>query len=213
MKKIFKDNSIVLFQGDSITDCGRDRNDESSLGTGYVKLIADKYNCFYPESNVKFINKGVSGDRVHNLIERYVDDFMDINPDFISIMVGINDVWRRYDSQDPSTVDSYRDHYEYLLKMIKTHMPDTGILIIDPFLVHTKPELLIWHEDLDPKIQAVRSLAQKYADFYLPLDGIFASRCVKKYKNEDLAEDGVHPTPLGHSIIADEILKLLEIFS
>ncbi len=211
MGKIFKDNQIVLFQGDSITDCGRDRDDENSLGSGYVKLIAEKYNILYPESNVRFVNRGVSGDRVHNLIERYVEDFMDINPDFISIMVGINDVWRRYDSNDPSTVDSYKDHYEYLLKMIKTHMPETKILIIDPFLIHAKPEMAVWHEDLDPKIQAVRDLAQKYADYYLPLDGIFASMCVKKYKKEEITGDGVHPTPLGHRLIADEIIKLLEI--
>jgi len=211
MNKIFKENQVVLFQGDSITDCQRDRNDENSLGNGYVNLIAKKYAEIYPETNVRFINKGVSGDRVHNLIERYVEDFMDISPDFISIMVGINDVWRRYDSNDPSTVDAYKDHYEYLLKMIKTHMPETKILLIEPFLIHSKPEIVIWHEDLDPKIQAVRELAQNYADYYLPLDGIFASLCVKKYKKEEIAEDGVHPTLLGHKIIADEIMKLLEI--
>ncbi len=211
MDKIFKDNQIVLFQGDSITDCTRDRNDENSLGSGYVKLVAEKYNILYPESNVRFVNRGVSGDRVHNLIERYVEDFMDINPDFISIMVGINDVWRRYDSNDPSTVDSYKDHYEYLLKMIKTHMPETKILIIEPFLIHAKSEMVVWHEDLDPKIQAARDLAQKYADYYLPLDGIFASMCVKKYKKEEIAGDGVHPTPLGHMLIAEEIMKLIGI--
>lgn len=209
MAGIFDNCKVVLFQGDSITDCGRDRNDENSLGEGYVKMLASRYKETHPESNVKFVNKGVSGDRVHNLIERYVEDIMDISPDFISLMIGINDVWRRYDSNDPSTVDSYLDHYEYLLKMIKSHMPDTKILIIEPFLIHVKPELEIWHEDLDPKIQAARTLARKYADYYLPLDGIFASLCVKKYKGEEIAQDGVHPTALGHSIIADEIIKLI----
>lgn len=209
MKKFFSDGQTVLFQGDSITDSGRDYSDENSLGEGYVKMFAQRYIENFADSGIKFINKGVSGDRVHNLIERYPEDILDVQPDFISILVGINDVWRRYDSNDPSTPEAFEDHYEYLLKMLKHHMPETKILVIEPFLLHVKPELYKWREDLDPKIIITRKLAAAYADFYLPLDGVFASLSVKKFKPEDLAHDGVHPTKTGHEVIAGQIFNLL----
>lgn len=211
MDRFFKNGQTVLFQGDSVTDCGRSRDDDSFLGDGYAGKIASVYNALFPYNGVKFVNRGVSGNRVHNLIERYVEDFMDVAPDFISILIGINDVWRRYDSNDPSTQEAFRDHYEYLLKMIKHHMPDTKIMIMEPFVLHTLPDRKTWHEDLDPKIQIIRELAAEYAHFYLPLDGIFASYCASSCKAEDIAPDGVHPSDFGHSIIASEYIKMLGI--
>lgn len=211
MKPFFEKGQVVLFQGDSITDCGRDREDLTSLANGYAGKIANIYNTLYPDNNVIFINKGISGNRVPDLIVRYIEDFYDVAPDFISILIGVNDVWRRYDSNDPSTVEAFRDHYEYLLKMIKHQMPDTKIMLIEPFLLHSLPDRAAWHEDLDPKIQVVREMAKEYADFYLPMDGIFASLTASRYTPEELAPDGVHPSDLGHSVIATEYLKALEI--
>jgi len=210
MKPFFKKGQVVLFQGDSVTDCGRIREDISSLA-GYAGKIASIYNTLFPENEVVFINKGVSGDRVPDLIVRYGDDFLDIEPDFISILIGINDVWRRYDSNDPSTVDAFRDHYEYLLKMIKHNMPEAKIMIMEPFVLDSLPDRATWREDLDPKIQVVRELAREFADYYISLDGIFASLCVNTYSPAELSPDGVHPSDLGHSVIADAYLKALEI--
>jgi acyl-CoA thioesterase I len=211
MNPFFRKDQIVLFQGDSITDCERDRYNPNSLGSGYPAKISAIYKELFQDQEVTFFNRGVSGDRVHNLIERYPEDIMDIEPDFLSILIGINDVWRRYDSNDPGTPEAFRDHYEYLLKMIKKHLPDTKIMLIEPFLLHTLPDTVVWHEDLDPKIQIVREMASRYADYYLPLDGIFASYCVGEYSPAELAKDGVHPTQAGHSVIAVEYLKLLRI--
>ncbi len=211
MKPFFKKGQVVLFQGDSVTDWGRDREDITSLAEGYAGKIAAIYNTLFPDNEVAFINKGVSGNRVPDLIERYGDDFLDIEPDFISILIGINDTWRRYDSNDPSTTEAFYDHYEYLLKMIKNNMPNTKIMLIEPFVLNSLPDRAAWREDLDPKIQAVRSLAREYADYYLPLDGIFASLCTSTYSPADLSEDGVHPSGLGHAVIAEAYLKLLEI--
>lgn len=211
MKTFFKKGQVVLFQGDSVTDCGRDRDDMTSLAGGYAGKIASVYNTLYPDNEVAFINKGVSGDRVTDLIVRYPDDILDIAPDFISILIGINDVWRRYDSNDPSTVEAFYDHYEYLLKMIKHNMPNTKIMLMEPFVLNSLPDRATWREDLDPKIQVVRELARKYADYYLPLDGMFVSLCTNNYSQEELATDGVHPTDLGHALIAKAYLEALDI--
>lgn len=211
MKSFFQKGQVVLFQGDSVTDCGRNREDITSLSEGYPGKIAAIYNTLFPDADVKFVNKGVSGDRVHNLIMRYIEDIREIEPDFISILIGINDVWRRYDSNDPTTVDSFKDHYEYLLKMIKKDFPNARIMLIEPFVLHSLPDRESWHEDLDPKIQVVRALARDYADYYLPMDGIFASLATNTYSLQELAPDGVHPSDLGHAVIADAYLKALEI--
>lgn len=211
MNPFFENGQTVLFQGDSITDCGRDRADIASLGPGYPAKIAGIYRTLFPGVKVNFVNKGVSGDRVHNLIERYIDDILDIRPDFLSILIGINDVWRRYDSNDPSTLDAFRDHYEYLLKMVRAHMPDTRIMLMEPFLLNTVPERACYREDLDPKIQAVRELAVQYADYYLPLDGIMAANVTARFTMKEMSEDGVHPTDAGHAVIAEAYLKALGI--
>ncbi|MHB1483420.1 MAG: SGNH/GDSL hydrolase family protein [Saccharofermentanales bacterium] len=211
MKQFFKKGQVVLFQGDSITDWGRDRSDMTSLSSGYVGKIAAIHRALFPDSGVTMINKGVSGARIPDLIVRYYDDIFDLEPDFISILIGINDVWRRYDSNDPSTVEAFRDHYAYLLDMIKKNMPDTKIMLMEPFLLHSLPGIETWREDLDPKIQVVRELAQKYADYFIPLDGIFAQSCVKGYNPVELATDGVHPTDAGNSVIAESYLKTLGI--
>lgn len=211
MKPFFKKGQVVLFQGDSVTDCGRDREDPASLADGYAGKIASIYNTLFPDNGVTFVNRGVSGNRVPDLIVRYMDDFLDVEPDFISILIGINDTWRRYDADDPSTVEAFYDHYEYLLKMIKHNMPDAKIMLMEPFVLNSLPDRAAWREDLDPKIQAVRELARKYADYYLPLDGMLTSLCAGTYTPAELSEDGVHPSALGHAVIAEAYLKALEI--
>ena len=114
-------------------------------------------------------------------------------------------------ANDPTTLDSFYDHYDYLLKMIRHNMPETKIMLIEPFVLsppcRTGPA---WREDLDPKIQVVRDLARKYADYYIPMDGIYASLCANTYTPSDLAEDGVHPSQLGHAILAETYLRTLE---
>jgi lysophospholipase L1-like esterase len=211
MRPFFKKGQVVLFQGDSVTDCDRDREDITSLSNGYCGKVAAIYNTLFPDNEVLFINKGVSGNRVPDLIVRYMEDFFDLEPDFISILIGINDVWRRYDANDPTPLDSFFDHYDYLLKMIRHNMPETKIMLIEPFVLPSLPDRAAWREDLDPKIQVVRELARKYADYYIPLDGIYASLCANTYDPADLAEDGVHPTQLGHAVLAESYLKTLEI--
>lgn len=198
---MIKANSTVLFQGDSITDCNRNRDDVTSLGEGYPFMIATmlKYRC--PELNLRFINRGVSGDRSIDLVNRWQEDCINLNPDYVSILVGINDCWRRYDSNNPTTVEEYEHNFRELLNLIK-QKTDAEIILIEPFLLHAVEEREEWREDLNPKIDVVRKLAREYNATFISLDGIFAEKSISVEPNY-WANDGVHPTPQGHALIAD----------
>ncbi len=200
----------ILFQGDSVTESGRVREDSASIGVGYPNVVAEVYSALYPDKNLSFVNRGISGNRVTDLLARYEEDFLAVRPDVVSILVGINDTWRRYDENDLTSEEEYYNTYKMLLERIKKDMPNTKIIMIEPFLLSTIPEYEMWREDLDPKIQKVRKLAREYADAYLPMDGIMQSYVIKGYSDEVIAADSVHPTEVGHSIIAKEYMKVLD---
>lgn len=209
MNQVFKNGQTVLFQGDSITDCGRNREDSSSLGEGYASKAALIYQTLFPHIHVNFVNKGVSGNRSSDLLLRYESDIREVKPDFISIMIGINDVWRRYDQNDETSTLKYEQNYKQLLTQIKTDLPNTRIMLIEPFLLYTVSERRCWREDLSPKIEVVRDLAREFADYYLPLDGILIGYQARGMKEETISLDGVHPLGGGHGIIAAEYLKCI----
>lgn len=209
MKELFKKGQVVLFQGDSVTDCGRNREDVNSLSEGYPGVAAKLYHTLFPDNGITFINKGISGNRVIDLLDRYDEDFKGVKPDFLSILIGINDTWRRYDSEDPTSTQQFEENYRLLLSKIKKDLPDCKIMIIEPFVLNSLPDRKAWREDLDPKIHVVRALAKEFADYYLPMDGILAKAEVEKYTCKQIAEDGVHPSAIGHSIIAEEYIKAL----
>lgn len=212
MKEIWNRNSVVLFQGDSVTDCKRSREDMADLGEGYAGKIVRVYQTLFPQCGITFVNRGVSGNRSGDLLDRYEEDFKNVKPDFLSILIGINDTWRRYDQQNPTTVEQYEKNYRELLDRIKRDMPQTRIMLIEPFLLHSDESKVVWHEDLDPKIRVVRRLAAEYADYFVPMDGILQKYVANGYKPADLSEDGVHPSQQGHGVIAGEYLKELGLF-
>lgn len=209
MEPFFQPGQTVLFQGDSVTDCNRTYGDDSSLGDGYPRKIADIYTALFG-AGVTFINRGVSGNRVRDILARCKQDILDVKPDVISILIGINDVWRRYDSGDPTSVEAFEKTYRELLETVKKELPNTKIMIIEPFVLHSLPDRAQWHEDMDPKLQAIRRLAAEFADYFLPMDGLMI-QAAGKYGCKALAEDGVHPTALGHGVVAYEYMKTLGI--
>lgn len=214
MKKFFTDGMTVLFQGDSVTDCGRDRSLSEgieSMGAGYPRIFKQIYDTLFPENKVKFVNKGVSGDKTCNLLERYDEDFKNIDPDFISIMIGINNTWRNFDSGENFTAEEFGKEYEELLTKIKADFPEAKILIIEQFAFTAHPERNTWQEDLDGKRNETRRLAEKYADWFIPMYDIMTEASKTEFDMYDLSADGVHPETLGHSLIATEIFKTLEI--
>ena len=205
MSLLIEDNALVLFQGDSITDADRDPADGSSLGSGYVAAVAAEISAAYEARGVSFLNRGVSGNRAVDLQERWDRDCIDLAPAWVSIMIGINDTWRRYDSGDPTSTEAFAESYRDILTRTRDRL-DGRIVIVEPFLLPHPPDRLAWCEDLDPKIQIARALAREFADLYVPMDGIFAQAAVRKGA-AFWAEDGVHPTPAGHALIARSWLR------
>lgn len=197
---IISQGDLVLFQGDSITDAKRDRSIDS-LGTGYVYIAASLFSALYPEKQVRFMNRGISGNRVVDLQDRWEEDCLNLQPDVLSIMIGINDCWRRYDRNLHTTTDSYLQGYRSLLERVRENLSATKLVLLEPFLVPALPEQKEWREDLDPKIQAVRELAREFGAVYVPLDGLFAAACTRREPGF-WAPDGVHPSPAGHALIA-----------
>lgn len=203
-----KSNSIVLFQGDSITDVNRDRNDPTNLGFGYPMMAAASYQSMYPEDCVQFLNRGISGDRTIDLRKRWQQDCIDIHPDVITILVGLNDTWRRFDSNDPTSVEDFEENYRELLNEIR-YNTDARVILMEPFLLPVPEFRRQWREDLDPKIHVVRNLAVEFEVALIPLDGIFAQAATRR-DADFWSADGVHPTAAGHALIARTWLETVD---
>ncbi len=205
---LLKDNDVVLFQGDSITDTKRSREDPDSMGNGYAMMTASLFSAFHPDKNVKFINRGISGNRAKDLKARWDEDCMKLNPTIVSILIGINDCWRRYDRNDPTPVEEFEQNYRSILEKLKGSSV-RKIIMCEPFVLPYPEDRRKWREDLDPKINSVRDLAREYNALLLPLDGIFNSAAAYK-PPEFWAADGVHPTLAGHALIAKVWLEIIK---
>ena len=191
--------TVILFQGDSVTDCDRSREDDSYFGFGYVNFIAKRLEG----TGCKIYNRGVSGNRLCDLVARKEEDIFAINPDVFSILIGVNDTWRRYDSNMPETAEEFEEIYRSLLSEIKTRLPGVPIVIMSPFILEV-PDKKAWiEEDLCYKQEVVRKLAAEFADIYIPLDEIFKEEFDKHEDIYYLSNDGVHPNETGHKLIAD----------
>lgn len=213
MKPFFEKGSTVLFTGDSITDCNRSREDFYDLGNGYgyPSKFAIMYQTLFSNQNVTFLNRGVSGDTTTLLLERYEVDLKELKPDFVSILIGINDTWRGFDQGLYTSPEQLEKNYREFLSNIKKDLKKTKILMIEPFMLDGGIEKAEFRSDLNPKIEKVRLLAREFADYYIALDGIFYQYGTTVMDLKELSDDGVHPTDLGHSIITESILKTLEI--
>lgn len=190
----------ILFQGDSITDMGRDRNDPHHLGNGYPKFVAQMLREQYPAADPEFVNFGISGNRTCDLVARWQTDCIDWRPDVVSIMIGINDTWRAFDQNDPTTPEQFEANYRQILTAVKeqTH---AKILMLEPYLLHNEPGKDAWRVDLNPKIDVVRWLAREFADAYIPTDGLMAAASVTESPTH-WSGDGVHPNDNGAKLIA-----------
>jgi acyl-CoA thioesterase I len=187
----------ILFAGDSITDAGR-REDAEHLGDGYVRLIAQKL----AGSGDRVVNAGIGGDRVRDLRARWEADVLAEKPDVLTVLVGVNDMWRRYDAGDATSAAEFRADYDAILS--EAAGAGASLILMEPFLVPISDEQQAWRvEDLDEKIAVVRELAEAHGATLVGLDAVLVSAGREKGAAE-IAFDGVHPTPEGHALIADE---------
>jgi len=200
----------ILFQGDSITDAGRNRADYHDLGNGYPKYAAAFIKEKHPEIEFEFVNLGISGNQTRDLVNRLDKDFLEINPDIVSILIGINDVWHNAGNKTWIPDAIFEERYRTVLAAIK-EKTNAKIMIMEPFLIPCVDKAF-FREDLAPKIEIIRKLAREFADVYLPTDGLLASAYIGDYPLT-YASDGVHPTAKGAEFIgklyAEYIDKLI----
>ncbi len=206
----FKENDIVLFQGDSVTDCGRNRSDYYDLGVGYPLIISSLLYHKHCDKNITFLNRAVSGDVSKQMLARWEDDFVALKPTVVSILIGINDTWRRYDGTNVTTsAEQFEANYRACLDKAK----ELGcrIVMLEPFSLPIIQERVDWRIDLDPKIAVVRKLAKEYGAVLVPTDGLMNAGFVAAPNPEYYSKDGVHPTYAGHGLIAEAWLKAVGI--
>lgn len=196
----------IVFFGDSITESGRNLLDPEDLGVGYVKIAAGKLRLLYPDTNFKFVNRGVGGERTAELLKRVKKDVVDENPDYVVLEVGINDVWCRFSRGEEVTPETFRANY---LSLVDTILA-TGakLFLIQPYALKMgdkqrfRPFLSRFNE-------AIREIAQEKDIALVPVDEIFMG-VTQDIDPAQFATDGVHPTHRGCRYIADLLIKELK---
>ena len=203
-KLALTDNSKILFQGDSITDAGRKNNHNESLGDGYVMMTAAWLSALYPDYPVKFYNRGVGGNRIVDLRHRWEKDYLEIRPNLVSILIGINDVLDRPFWKSSTSTERFQSEYKSILE--QTQQSRCQIVLLEPFLLNSTRSFLELTEELNKKIEVVREIAREFEIKLVPLNDIFAKACVKRVPSF-WSLDGVHPTLAGHALIAQSWIK------
>ncbi len=189
-----------LFVGDSITDAGRDRDDPASLGDGYVALLAEQL------SPASVRNAGVAGDRARDLERRWAADVLPLVGGVLTLYVGVNDTWRRFDSADPTSPEQFLKTTRGLLRAVVARAPQTRLILMEPFLVPVRAEQETWLDDLAGKRGVIHQLAQEFTAPLVELNALFTAQAAL-HGPAALAPDGVHPTPRGSRLIADAWLE------
>ncbi len=198
-------DDTILFYGDSITDCGRDRANPANLGGGYVNQINARLGLACATPTLRVINQGCSGHRIYDLEARLETDLLAHKPSIVTFLIGINDVWRRYDNNLVSVAEEFAASYRRILTRIRNEL-NPQFVLMEPFLLPVPEDRRKWREDLDPKITIVRDLAIEFDADLIPLDGAFAAASCRAPASFWLP-DGVHPSPAGHALIADAWLE------
>lgn len=209
----------ILFQGDSITDAGRNRTEERpncGLGNGFVNLIASRLTC--DRDDIDIYNRGVSGDRIGDTYRRWLEDMRNVDFDVISIMSGINDTGFGLRMGKGSDMERYEFIYDRMLYEVKESHPDSMMILVQPFLFKVKDESNncdiwndwdIWSGQIEERGRITKRLAEKYGARFLPMFEIFRE-AQKKFPAEHWSLDCIHPTPAGHELIARHWLEAMK---
>ena len=198
----FRSGARILFQGDSITDGNRGRSTDPNhiLGHGYAFLIAAKFGASLPERRLTFLNRGISGNRVSDLAARRQSDILDLQPDLLSILIGVNDADRGV------PLEEFEQTYDDLLAGIVAARPAVRIVLCEPFTLPVGKRIAqwdTWSADMKKRQQIVAQLAAKYHAAFVRFQKVFDD-AVKRAPAEYWIWDGIHPTYAGHQLMADE---------
>ncbi len=197
----------IVFFGDSITEAGRDLSDPHDLGEGYVRIAAGKLRPLYPDIPFDILNYGVGGDRTVELLAR-VGDVVKERADHVILEVGVNDVWRRFTSEEIVTEEQFEHNYSAIVHALKES--GAKVILVEPFVLDVKDKRR-FRPYLNTYIAVIREIARAEGLPLVPLDEIF-NGVSQDIKPEEFAADGVHPTHRGCRYIADLIIKELKKF-
>jgi lysophospholipase L1-like esterase len=208
-----KDKELVfLFQGDSITDGNRGRNNDPNhiMGHGYVFAIVSHIGADFPEAGFSFFNRGISGNKIPDLQKRWQVDTLDLKPDVLSILIGINDTAASVDKPDEAPgIEEFENGYRQLLKSGKATNPDTLFVLGIPFVYPVskrKEKWELWQEGTQKRAEVVRKLAMEFNAIIVDYPAAFA-KVIRRPSQEYWIWDGIHPTVFGHEIMAREWIK------
>ena len=222
----------ILFQGDSITDCGRIREERGNNVIGYALKIWDKcrkatdFGDGYPAmvkaelqntapGQYNFYNRGVGGDRILEVYARIVKDIINLKPDYMSLLIGVNDVWQGIDWKNATGVARYEKVYDIFLTELKEELPDLKIIIFEPFVLEgtatsnneKQPDKYrIFRSGVEEMAAIAKKLAEKHGIKFVELQSMF-DKAAETIPAKDLLADGVHPTAKGHELIKNEWIK------
>lgn len=204
----------ILFQGDSITDSGRSRENDANTGIGYPTLVKGELGFSYPNQYIIY-NRGISGNRVVDLYARIKKDIINLKPDIMSILIGVNDVWHEFSSQNGVDADKYFKVYSMLIEEIKEALPEVKIMIMEPFVLRASAtedteecpdKWNLFSTEVKKRAAKAKELAEKYDLPFIALQDKF-DEAAKLAPNHYWLADGVHPTTAGHEIIKREWIK------
>jgi lysophospholipase L1-like esterase len=203
--------SVILFQGDSITDGGRWKGDDWNhiMGQGYAFIVASKIGYKYPSQKYLFVNRGVSGNKVPDLVARWEEDTIAIKPDVLSILIGVNDITAAARGNTAFSSESYANEYRSLLKKTIEQLPNARVVIGEPFLLPVgryKDQWEVHVKELEPRQKLAHQLSQEFNAAFVPYQGLFTT-AAKKTANDTWLWDGVHPMPAGHELMAEAWIK------
>ena len=210
----------ILFQGDSVTDAGRDRQHPQSLGNGYVSILANRFWKMGEEHELR--NTAIAGNRVGDMYARWIEDTLNLDFDAISILCGINDVGFQLRRNCGADAGKFRFIYDRMLYEVRQKEESVRIMLLEPFLFRVNLEERdmqnqndiydrydLWSGQIRERGAIVKELAEKYHAGFVPLMDTLTQEA-EKIGADTLSADGIHPTLYGHRIIAEEWMKVWE---
>ncbi|GMW01773.1 MAG: lysophospholipase [Candidatus Hydrogenedentota bacterium] len=202
-----KQNGVVLFQGDSITDAGRNKeqlgpNDLSAWGFGYAMMAASAILGAHARLTLQCYNRGISGNKVPDLAARWQAETIDLNPAVLSILIGVNDLWHKKSGKYDGTVEQYESGYAELLNQTKAALPDVILVVCEPFVLRCGAIDSSWFPEFDDRRAAAKRVADNVGAIWVPFQSMFDAAVSEATPPEYWAKDGVHPSVAGHALMA-----------
>ena len=192
----------ILFQGDSITDAGRNRDDFYGLGAGYPKFVAGQL-AFEEPGAYEVLNRGISGNRIVDVYARIKKDIINLAPDYMSLLIGVNDVWHELGGQNGVDAEKFERIYDMLICEIKEALPDLKIMILSPYVIKgtaTEEKWDAFRSEVELRCAAAKRIAEKHGFPYVDLLKAFDDATARG-ENSVWSTDGVHPVAGGIELI------------